>query len=236
MLASYSNYNKLQRLKITELCSSTILDARSPKLVSLDQNQGVSRSMPSLEVVGENLFLVSSGLWLLLFNCSAVSDSLRPHGLQHTRLLCPSLSPGVCSDSCPLSRWCHSTISSPVALFSSCPPSFPASGSFPVSLLFTSGGKIIGVSATASVLPMNIQCWFPLGLAGLISLLSKGLIRVFFSSAIWKFMGMAGISSPVTSPFLHHLLVAFSCLCQVSFFLPLMTQMIASRVHLDNPR
>ena len=188
--------------------------------------------MLPLEVVGENLFLASSGLWLLLlFSRSVVSNSLQPHGLQHTRLLCPSLSPGVCSDSCPLSRWCHA-ISSSVVPFSSCPQSFPAPGSFPTSLLFASGGQSIGVS----VLPMNIRRWFPLGLAGLISLLSNGLTSVFSSSTIWKFTCMAGISSLVTSPFLYHLLIAFSCLCQVSFFLPLMTHMIAFRAHLDNPR
>ena len=100
------------------------------------------------------------------------------HVLQHTRLPCPSLSPGVCSNSCPLSQWCHPTISSSVAPFSSCPQSFPASGSFPISQLFASAGQSIGASALASVLPMNIQDWSPLGLTGLISLQSKGLSRV----------------------------------------------------------
>ena len=101
-----------------------------------------------------------------------MSDSLRPHGLQHTRLPCPSPSPRVCSNSCPLSQWCHPTISSSVILFSSCLQSFPASGSFPRSRFFTSGGQSIGVSVSVSVLPLNIQDWFPLGLAGLISLQS----------------------------------------------------------------
>ena len=96
----------------------------------------------------------------------------------------PSGSPGVCSNSCPLSQWCHPTISSSVVPFSSCPQSFPASGSFPVSQTFASGGQSIG--ASASVLPMNSQGWFPLGLTGLISLLSKGLSRVFFSTTIRK--------------------------------------------------
>ena len=109
-----------------------------------------------------------------------LSDSLGLHGLQHFRLPCPSLSPAVCSNSCPLSCCCYPTISSSVALFS-CPQSFPASGSFPVSQLFASGGQTIGASASASVLPVNIQGWFPLGLTGLISLLSKGLSRVFAS-------------------------------------------------------
>ena len=105
--------------------------------------------------------------------------ALWPHGLQHTRLLCRPLSPGAFSNSCPLSRWCHSTILSSTTPFSSCPQSFPASGSFPVSWLFSSDGQSIGTSASASVLPINIQGWFPLGLTSLISLQSKWLSRVF---------------------------------------------------------
>ena len=97
----------------------------------------------------------------LLFSCSVMSNSLPPHGLQHTRLSCLSLSPRVCSNSCPLSRWYHPTISSSVTPFSSCPQSFPKSGSFPMSRFFAPGGKSIRVSASASVLPMNIQGWFP---------------------------------------------------------------------------
>ena len=104
-----------------------------------------------------------------------MSDSLWPQGLQYARLPCPSLSPGVCSNSCALSRWCHPTISSSVTPFCSCHQSFPASGSFPMSWLFAWGGQSIGVSASKSVLPMNIQDWLPLGLTGLISLLSKEL-------------------------------------------------------------
>ena len=115
---------------------------------------------------------------LLLFSGSVVSDSFRPHGLQHTRLPCPSPSPRACSNSCPLSWWCHSTISSSVIPFSSCLQSFPASGSFLMSQLFVSGVQNIGASASASVLPVNIQDWFPLGLTSLISLQSKGLSRV----------------------------------------------------------
>ena len=99
---------------------------------------------------------------------------------------CPSLLPGVCLSSCLLSRWCHPTISSSVPSFSYCPQSFPASGSFPVSWLFTSAGQSIGASASASVLPMNIQGWFPLGLTGLISLQSKGLSRVFSNTTVQK--------------------------------------------------
>ena len=105
----------------------------------------------------------------MLFSLSIESNFLWPHGLQHTRFSCPSLSLGVCSNSCRLSQWCHPTMLSSDAPFSSCPQSFPASGSFPVSRLFTSGGQRIGVSASSSVLPMNIQDWLPLGLTGLIS-------------------------------------------------------------------
>ena len=114
-----------------------------------------------------------------------MSDSLPHHGLQPTRLPCPSLSPRVCTNSCPLSWWCHPTISPSAAPFS-CPQSFPALGSFTMSRLFTSGGQSMGASASASVLPMNIQDWFPLGLTGLISLLSKGFSRVFSQYHSWK--------------------------------------------------
>ena len=114
----------------------------------------------------------------MLFSCSVISDSLRLHGLQHARLFCSSPSPGACSNSCPLSRWSHPTISSSVVPFFSCFQSFPPSGSFQMSELFTSGGQSIGVSA--SVVPVNIQDQFPLGLTGLISLQSKGLSRIFF--------------------------------------------------------
>ena len=102
-----------------------------------------------------------------------MSDSLPPHGLQHARPPCPSPTPGACSNSCPLSRWCHPTISSSVSPFSSHLQSFPASGSSQMSQLFTSGGQSIGGSASASVLPINIQDWSPLGGTGWISLLSK---------------------------------------------------------------
>ena len=121
---------------------------------------------------------------MLLFSHSVLSDSLRPHGLQYTRLFCPSLSPRVCSDS--LSQWCYLTISSSATLFSFCLHSFPASGSFPVSWLYASGGQSIGASASVLVLLMNIQGWFPLGLTGLIFLQSKGLSRVLSSTTVWK--------------------------------------------------
>ena len=115
-----------------------------------------------------------------------MSNPLRPHGLQHTRLPCPSPTPRVHSNSCSLSQWYHPIISSPVIPFSSCFQSFPASGSFPMSQLFASGGQSIGVSALSSVLPVNIQDWFPLRLTDLISLQSKGLSRVFSNTTIQK--------------------------------------------------
>ena len=120
-----------------------------------------------------------SWILLLLFSHEVMSDSLRPHWLQHTRLSCPSLSLRVCSNAHLLSWWYYLTISS------FCLQSFPASKSFPMSQLFT-GGQSIWASASVSVLPMNIQSWFPLGLTGLFSLLSKGLSRVFSSTTIWK--------------------------------------------------
>ena len=127
-----------------------------------------------------------------------MSDSLWPHELQHTRLPCLSLFLGAYSNSCPLSWWFHLIISSSVTLFSSCPQSFPASGSFPISGPFTSGGQNIGASASASVLPMNIQDWFLLGLTGLISLQSKGLSKIFSSTIIQKhqFFTLSLIYSP----------------------------------------
>ena len=118
--------------------------------------------------------------------CCSVIQSLQPHGLQHTRLSCPSLSPSACSNSCLLSQWCYPIISSSITLSSSCPQSFPGSGSFSMSQLLTSGGQSVGASASASVLQVNIKGWFPLGLTDLISLLSKGLSRVFFSTKIRK--------------------------------------------------
>ena len=115
-----------------------------------------------------------------------MSDSLRPHGLQHARLLSPPLSPTVFSNLCSLSQWCYLTILSSAAPFSFCLQSFPESGSFPMSQLFTSGDQSTGASASALVLPVNIQGWFPLGLTVLISLQSRGLSRVFSSTTIQK--------------------------------------------------
>ena len=120
------------------------------------------------------------------FSCSLMFNSLRSHELQHARLHCPSPTPGACSNSWPSSKWCHPNIPSSVIPFSSCLQSLPASGSFLVNQFFTSGGQSIGASASASVLPVNVQDWSPLGLTGLISLQSKGLSRVFSKTTIQK--------------------------------------------------
>ena len=120
------------------------------------------------------------------FSRSVMSNSLRPHESQHARPPCPSPTPGVDSNSCPLSRWCHPAISSSVVPFSSCPQSLPASRSFSMSQLFAWGGQIIGVSASTSVLPTNTQDWSPLGRTGWISLQSKRLSRVFFNTTVQK--------------------------------------------------
>ena len=122
---------------------------------------------------------------IIQFSSSVVSDFMTPWTAAH-QLLCPSPTPGACSNSCPLSQWCHPTILSLVIPLSSCLQSFPASGSFPISQFFASGNQSIGVSASASVLPMNIPDWFPLGLTGLISLQFKGLSRVFSNTTVQK--------------------------------------------------
>ena len=154
------------------------------------------REMSVQEVMG-----VEMGIWLgnsgqktkywgqfssVHFNHSVMSDSLQPHEPQHTRLPCPSPTPGVHPNPCPLSRWCHPIISSSVAPFSSCPQSFPAWRSFPMSQLFASGSQSIGVSASISVTSMNTQDWSPLGWTGWISLQSKGLSRVFSNTTVQK--------------------------------------------------
>ena len=133
------------------------------------------------------------------FGRSVMSNSLLPHGLQHASPPCLSPTPGVYSDSCPWSQWCHPTISSSVILSSSHLPAFPVSGSFQMSQLFASGGQSIGVSASASVLPINIQDWFPLGLTGWVSLKSRGLSRVFSSITVQKhlFLALSFLYSPI---------------------------------------
>ena len=140
------------------------------------------------------------------FSRSVVSNSLRPHESQHARPPCPSLNPGVHSNSCPSSQWCHPAISSFVTSFSSCPQSLPASGSFPISQLFASGGQSIGVSASASVLPMNTQAWSPLGWTGWISLQSKGLSRVFSNTTVQNinFLALSFFHSPTLTSIHDH--------------------------------
>ena len=146
-------------------------------------------------------------------------NSLRPHGLQYARLPCPSPTPGAYSNSCPLSQWCHATISSSVDPFTSHVQSFPASGPFQMNQFFTSGGQRIRVSASASVLPMNIQGWFLLGLTGLSSLQSKGLSRVFSNTTVQKHQFSSflhadpskAITSPSSSASLHRSVSAAIC-------------------------
>ena len=144
-----------------------------------------------------SFFYIKKYLYLILMSCvgkgnsvqfshSVVSDSLWPHELQHTRPLCLPPTPRVHPNPCPLSWWCHPAISSSVIPFSSCPQSFPASGSFPMSQLFSSGGQSISVSASTSVLPMNTQDWSPLGWTGWISLQSKGLSGVLSNTTVQK--------------------------------------------------
>ena len=130
------------------------------------------------------------------FSCSVMSDSLQPHGLQHTRPPCPLPSPGVYSNSCPLSRWCHPTILSSVVPFPSCLQSFPASGSFQMSQLFASGGQSIGVSASASVLPKTIKDWFPLGWTGWTCRICK--YTILFLCNILQLQGFFKISWNLT--------------------------------------
>ena len=132
------------------------------------------------------LFMLSYFNLSVQFSHSVMSDSLWPHELHHARPPCPSPTPRVHSNPCPLSSWCHPTISSSVVPFSSCPQSFPAPGPFQMSQLFTSGGQSTGVSASASVLPMNTQDWSPLGWTGWISLQSKGLSRGFSKTTVQK--------------------------------------------------
>ena len=153
------------------------------------------------------IFLPYNKVILLLFSHLVVSYSLRLHWLQHTRLPCPSPSPGACSNSCPLSQWCQPTISSSVAPFSSCLQSLPVSGSLPMSQFFASGGQNIGASASASFqwifLPMNIQDLFPLGWIGWISLQSKGLSRVFSNTTVQKHQFFGTQSSLWSNSHIH---------------------------------
>ena len=137
------------------------------------------------------------------FSRSVVSDSLRPHESQHTRPPCPSPTPGVHANSCPSSRWCHPAISSSVGPFSSCPQSLPASESFPMSQLFAWGGQRIGVSASASVLPMNTQDWYSLEWTSWISLQSKGPSRVFSNITVQKHQFFGAQLSSESNSLIH---------------------------------
>ena len=140
---------------------------------------------------------------LLLFSRSVVFRLFATPWMQHTRLPCPSPTPGACSNSSPLNWWCHPTILSSVFLFCCCLQSFPPSWSFPLSQLFTSGGQIIGASASPSVLPMNIQGWFPLGWTGWVSLQSKGLSRVFSNTTVQKHQFFSAQLSLWSSTHIH---------------------------------
>ena len=160
-----------------------------------DATQWLSLSSPVCLCIRTVLFFLFTQFRSVAESCSTLCN---PMDCRHSRLPCPSPTPGAYLNSCPLSQWCHPTISSSVVPFSSRLQSFPASGSFPMSQFFTSGGQSIGVSASASVLPMNIQDWFPLGWTGLISLLSKGVSRVFSNTTGQKhqFFGAQLFYSP----------------------------------------
>jgi len=136
------------------------------------------------------------------FSHSVMSNSLWPHGLQHTRLPCPSPTPEACWNSCPSSWWCHPTVSSSVIPFS-CLQSFPASGSLQMSQFFTSDGQSIAVLGSTSVLPMNVQDWFPLGSTGLIALQSKGLSTVFSNTTVQKHQSFSTQPSSQSSSHIH---------------------------------
>ena len=161
-------------------CFKLSITQTNPSLIRLNLGRGELFGCSSPPLFNAPFIIIFQ------FSRSVVSDSLQPHGLQYARLPCPSPTPGACSNLGPLSQWCHPTISSSVIPFSSCLQSFPASGSFPMSQFFASGGQSIGISALASVLPMNIQNWFPLGWTAWISLQSKGLSRVFSNTTVQK--------------------------------------------------
>ena len=161
-------------------CFKLSITQTNPSLIRLNLGRGELFGCSSPPLFNAPFIIIFQ------FSRSVVSDSLQPHGLQYARLPCPSPTPRVYSNSCPLSQWCHPIISSSFIPFSSCLQSFPASGSFPMSQFFASGGQSIGISALASVLPMNIQNWFPLGWTAWISLQSKGLSRVFSNTTVQK--------------------------------------------------
>ena len=154
----------------------------------MNYSDNCSRVLSICELLALSKSPISSGVFSSVqFSRSIVSDSLRPHEPQHARPPCPSPTPGVHPNPCPLNQWCHPTISSSVFPFTSFPLSLPASRSFPMSQFFPSGGQSIGISASTSVLPMNTQDWSPLGWTGWISLQSKGLSRVFSNTTVQKY-------------------------------------------------
>ena len=160
--------------------------------------------MSLVEKIQENRYLqYLAAVSSVQFSHLVLSHSLKPHGWQDTRYPCPLPTPGVHSNSCPLSQWYHPTISSSVIPFSSCLQSFPTSQSFQMSQLFTSGGQNTGVSASTSVLPMNIQDWFPLGWTGWISLQSKGLSRVFSNTTVQKHQFFSTQTSSQSNSHIH---------------------------------
>ena len=154
-------------------------------MICIRQKENTSDHVVLLKAIKREAFF-GNAICSVQFSHSVVSNSSRLRESQHARPPCPSPAPGVHSNSCPSSRWCHPAISSSVTPFSSCPQSLPASGSFPMSQLVAWGGQSIGVSAPASVLPMNTQAWSPLGWTGWISLQSKGLSRVFSNTTVQK--------------------------------------------------
>ena len=170
------------------ICCSLCLERPLPPVESFSTFRLPALPLPQTRGAPTVLLATWISLLILLlqFSRSVMSYSLQPHGLQHPRPPCPSPTPGVYSNWCPWSRWCYLTISFYVVLFSSWPQLFPASLSFPVSCLFASGGQSIGASASKSVLSMNIQDWFPLGLTSLISLQFKWLSRVFSNTTVQK--------------------------------------------------
>ena len=169
------------RVKIIKNFSASTVNEREMLSAFLTTCRLVSIPFPSKM---NDKDLHANSLFSVQFSCSLMSNCLWPHELQHSRLPCPSPTPGVHPNPHPSSRWCHPTVSSSVIPFSPCPQSFPASGSFPMSQLVASGGQSIGVSASTSVLPVNTQDWSPLGWTSWISLQSKGLSRVFSNTPV----------------------------------------------------
>ena len=172
----------------------------SPPSVS-GKNSSQIEQLPYVKRKKQKGLFLGSGR--IQFSRSVMSNSFRPRGLQHARLPCPSPTLGVYPNSCPLSRWWHPTISSSVVRFSSCTQSFPASGSFPMSQFFASGGQSTGVSAPASVLPVNTQDWSPLGWTGWISFQSKGLSRVFSNTTVQKHQFFSPLLSLQSNSHIH---------------------------------